>query len=107
MTLKFLTLCAAAAAVLTGATAANAGILRFEATLRGAAETPPNASPGKGHVTAAIDTDRRVLDYTVTYAGLTGPATAAGLHDLIPGQADPAIPAAPPAGPSGEIHAVV
>jgi hypothetical protein len=105
MTLNFLTLCTSAAAVLAGATAADAGILHFQATLRGAAEAPPNATTGKGHIIAVVDTDRRVLDYTVTYAGLTGPVIAAGLHDLIPGQADPAFPAPAPAG--GEIHAVV
>jgi len=105
MTLKALTLCATAAAVLAGATAANAGILHFQATLRGTAEAPPNATTGKGHITAVVDTERRVLDYTVTYAGLTGPVTAAGLHDLIPGQADPAFPSPAPA--DSEIHAVV
>ena len=39
-------------------------------------------STGKGRITAVVDTDRGVLDYTVTYKGLTGPATAAGLHEV-------------------------
>jgi hypothetical protein len=103
---RLLSICAVAAALLTGATAANAGILRFEGVLRGANETPPNATGGRGEIVAAVDTDRGVLDYTVTYAGLTGPATAAGLHEVVPNQPDPVIPA-PASGASGQVHAVV
>jgi hypothetical protein len=103
---SFITICAAAAALLTGATAANADILHFAGVLRGANEAPPNASPGKGEITAAVDTGRGVIDYTVTYGGLTGPATAAGLHVIVVGQPDPVIPATA-SGRSGQVHEVV
>ena len=101
-----MTICAAAAALLTGATAANADIRHFDGVLRGTYESPPNATTGKGVITAVVDTDRGLLDYTVTYAGLTGPATAAALHEVVPNQADPVIPATA-SGRSGQIHAVV
>jgi hypothetical protein len=103
---KLMTICAAAAVLLTGATAANADIRHFDGILRGTHESPPNTATGKGVLTAVVDTDRGVLDYTVTYAGLTGPATAAGLHEVVPDQADPVIPATA-SGRSGQIHAVV
>jgi hypothetical protein len=103
---NFITICAAAAALLSGATAANAGILHFAGVLRGSNEAPPNASPGKGEIIAAVDTDRDLLDYTVTYAGLTSPATTAGLHVVVAGQPDPVIPAAA-SGRSGQVHAVI
>ena len=103
---RLMTICAAAAALLAGATAANADIRHFVGVLRGAGETPPNAATGKGRVTAVVDTDRGVLDYTVTYKGLTGPATATGLHEVVPNQPDPVFPATA-GGPSGEIHAEV
>ena len=103
---RLITICAATAALLTGATAANAGILHFEGILRGANETPANAAPGKGEIVAVVDTDRGVLDYTATYAGLTGPATAAGLHEALPGGADPVIPVTA-SGQSGQVRAEI
>jgi hypothetical protein len=105
MTARLLTICAAAASLLTGATAANAGILRYEAVLRGSSETPPNATTGKGEIVADVDTDRRVIDYTVTYAGLSGPAVSAGLHEVSADQSDPVI-ASVVSGPSGQLHVV-
>jgi hypothetical protein len=105
MTSRLIALCAAAFGLLSAATAANAGILHYEAILRGAYEAPPNATPGKGEIVAEVDTDRRVIDYTVTYAGLTGPATTAGLHEVAADQSDPVI-TSPVSGPAGQIHVV-
>ena len=74
------TIAATATALLLVAGAAQADILHFDAVLKGANETPPTAVRGHGEVTALLDTDRRTLDYTVTYSGLSGPATTAGFQ---------------------------
>ncbi len=71
----------AAAAILTfAAGAANADAQKYAAHLTGAAEVPSNAATAKGDITAMLDTDTGELSYTVTYSGLSGPATAAGFH---------------------------
>lgn len=43
-------------------------------------EVPPTASTGSGTLTASFDKDTNTLSWTVTYSGLTGPATAAHFH---------------------------
>lgn len=68
--MRLLILAGAAAFALT-AGAAQAGILKYEAVLKG------SASHARGDVTAQLDTDTRVMDYTVTYSGLSGPAVGA------------------------------
>lgn len=50
------------------------------ATLYAAAEVPPNASAGKGTLDASFNKETSVLTWTVTYSGLTGPATAGHFH---------------------------
>jgi len=72
---------AAAAVALLSTGSAQAGILHYEAVLRGANETPANASHARGELTASVDTDQRTLDYGVTYSGLSGPATKAGFQE--------------------------
>jgi hypothetical protein len=71
---------AATAVVLLSAGSAQAGILHYEAVLKGANETPANASHARGELTASLDLDRHTLDYSVTYSGLSGPATTAGFQ---------------------------
>ncbi len=73
-------LIAAALAGAAIATAAHAETLRFRATLNGASEVPPNTTTGTGEATATLDTTTKAFNYTVTYSGLTGPATAAHFH---------------------------
>lgn len=84
------------AAVLAVAAAgvANAETLRFRAALAGSSEVPPNTEMGKGEATATLDTATKVFNYTVTYSGLTGPATAAHFHGpAAPGaNAGPVVP---------------
>ena len=41
---------------------------------------PPTASTGSGDVLATLDTSTKKLTYTMTFMGLTGPATAAHFH---------------------------
>jgi hypothetical protein len=61
-------------------TAASAEVVKLQAELKGSNEVPPNASSGSGRAEAAFDTDTKVLTYTVTYTGLTGPALGAHFH---------------------------
>ena len=76
----------ALAAVLTlaGLGAASADEVVYTAKLDGAAETPPNDTKGTGAVDAHFDTATKVLTWTVTYSGLTGPATMAHFHGPAP-----------------------
>ncbi len=60
--------------------AASAATMTFHATMDGASEVPPTTSAGTGTVTATLDPDSDKLDYTVTFSGLTGPATMAHIH---------------------------
>jgi hypothetical protein len=99
---KFMTV-AAATGLMLSATAANADILHYRALLRGSAETPPNSTNAKGEVVAVLDTDRRTLDYTVTYKGLSGPIVVAGFKEPNSPPDDPIV-TAPTAGAT--IHAV-
>lgn len=70
----------AASAALFTAGAAGAATLHFATNLKGADEVPPNATTGVGHVSATLDTGAKTLTYTVSYSGLTGPATMAHFH---------------------------
>ena len=60
--------------------AASAAMMQYQATLSGKTEVPPNATTGSGDVLATLDTSSKKLTYTMTYYGLTGPATAAHFH---------------------------
>jgi len=61
-------------------TAASAEVVKLTAELKGSNEVPPNNSSGSGKAEATFDTDSEVLAYTVTYAGLSGPALGAHFH---------------------------
>ena len=61
-------------------TTATAEVIKLQAELRGSNEVPPNASAGSGKAEAAFDTATKVLTYTVTYSGLSGPALGAHFH---------------------------
>jgi hypothetical protein len=60
--------------------AALAETIVFKAQLSGANEVPPNGSAASGQAEASLDTVTKVLTWTVTYSGLTGPAIGAHLH---------------------------
>src|SRR5271157_5754463 len=60
--------------------AASAAMIDFHATMTGKSEVPPNATTGSGDVLATLDTGKKTLTYTMTYMGLSGPATAAHFH---------------------------
>jgi hypothetical protein len=59
---------------------AHAETITLKADLKGANEVPPNASPATGKAEAKLNTETRVLTWTVTYADLTGPALGAHFH---------------------------
>ena len=78
MSRTLLSIAAGAACLL--AVAARAETVKFHAALNGAAEVPAKTTPGQGTVEATLDTATKKLDYTGTYSGLTGPATAGHFH---------------------------
>lgn len=70
----------AASAVLVTVAPAFAETVSYKADIKGATEVPANDSKGSGVVDATYDTASKKLSWTVTYSGLTGPATAAHFH---------------------------
>ena len=72
------------ATVFFAALPALAEEMSFKATLNGKSETPPTSSAGTGALTAKYDTATKTLSWTVTYSGLTGPATMAHFHGPAP-----------------------
>jgi hypothetical protein len=83
-----------AAALASTAFTALAAQVTLSAALSGGEEVPPNDSTGTGTVEATYDSDTNVLNYTVTYSGLTGDVTAAHFHGpAAPGEnAPPTVP---------------
>lgn len=69
-----------AAAAALAAAPASAETMKMKATLSGPQEVPPTASAGRGEVDVTYDTATKALSWQGTYAGLTGPATAAHFH---------------------------
>lgn len=69
------------AAVCLLAVSAHAETMKFGATMAPDTEVPAkNAPDAKGTATVTLDTDSRKIDYTLSWSGLTGPATMAHLH---------------------------
>ncbi len=66
------------ATVLSGA--ALADTVTFAGTLTGGNEVPPKLTPAKGSATATLDTQTKILTYTVEYSDLTAAPTAAHFH---------------------------
>jgi hypothetical protein len=59
---------------------ANATVHMFEATLSGAAEFVPNASPGTGDAFVTFDDVTHLLSVEMTFADLIGTTTASHIH---------------------------
>ena len=66
--------------VVLAASASFAQEVKMKADLTSAQVVPPNQSPGKGTADVTFDTAGKKLSWTVTYSGLSGPATAAHFH---------------------------
>jgi CHRD domain len=60
--------------------AASAATVTYTAKLSGRSEVPKTDSKGTGKLDATFDTQTKVLNYTLTFDGLSGPATAAHIH---------------------------
>jgi hypothetical protein len=80
MKLGFAATIAAGAVVMVAAGPVQAQTVHYSTALTGASEVPPNTAAESGTVEADLDTATRTFSYTVTYAGLTGPAMAAHFH---------------------------
>jgi hypothetical protein len=65
-------------------TGAMAATIKFAAHMDAKSEVPPKTSAGIGDVLATLDTSTKVLTYTVTFEGLTGPATMGHFHGPAP-----------------------
>ena len=74
--------------IFASAAPARAEMVAYKAALNGASEVPPNDSKGTGTVDASYDTATKKLTWTVTYSGLTGPATMAHFHGPAPAGAN-------------------
>jgi hypothetical protein len=74
-------LCGGIAAIVMLAASASFGQeVKMKADLTGAQEVPPVTTQGKGSADVAFDAASKKLSWTVTYSGLSGPATAAHFH---------------------------
>ncbi len=62
------------------APAVQAVPITYTATLTGAAEAPPNTSPGTGSATVIYDDAAHTLDVTVDFQGLLGVTRASHIH---------------------------
>ena len=58
----------------------DASTVKLSGQLTGMQEVPSNPSMGKGTVDAVLNKDTLELTWTVTYAGLSGPAVAGHFH---------------------------
>lgn len=75
-------LAAGAACLALGAVTAplSAETLKMKAALSGKTEVPANTAAGTGMVDVTYDTATKMLTWSGTYSGLTGPATMAHFH---------------------------
>jgi hypothetical protein len=63
---------------------AFADTVTLQANLQPSSEVPPRVSKGHGLLKATFDTTTKTLQWTVTYAELSGPATMAHFHGPAP-----------------------
>ena len=63
-----------------GVTVARAEMITLKADLKGSNEVPPNSSPASGKAEATLNTETKVLTWTVTFKDLSGPPVGAHFH---------------------------
>ncbi len=73
-------LAAMTAAVFISSPAAHAEMIKYSATLAGAAQVPPVDSTATGTAEITVDTDAKTVTWVFTADGLSGAATAAHIH---------------------------
>jgi CHRD domain-containing protein len=71
---------AAAAAACLVSFSAHAQNVSLHATLSGASEVPPAQTQATGAFQGTVDAKTHTLNYTLTYANLSGPPAAAHFH---------------------------
>jgi hypothetical protein len=72
---------AVALCVIAGAAnTSHAAWVTYNVVLNGASESPPNASPGTGTATVAIDAVAHKMYIHLDFAGLMGPTSACHIH---------------------------
>lgn len=54
--------------------------VQLQASLAGSNEVPPTSSAGTGTLTGNFNKDTKVLSYTVSYSGMSGPVKAGHFH---------------------------
>lgn len=69
-----------AATAVIGLPYAQGATTAYKAALNGASEVPPTQSRGTGAAQVNVDTATKQASWSVTYSGLTGPATGAHIH---------------------------
>ncbi len=62
----------------------KSNMVAFTTQLRGANEVPPAATAATGQVDAVLNKDTSVLQWKLSYTGLSGPATAGHFHGPAP-----------------------
>jgi hypothetical protein len=75
---------ALALSFLVASGAAFADTVALKANLQPSSEVPPRVSQGHGMLDATFDTSTKSLQWTLTYADLSGPVTAAHFHGPAP-----------------------
>ena len=110
----FVTALATATALMLWVPATYAIPTTFVATLAGANEVPPVASPGTGFATVVLDPTAQTIQINVTFSGLTSNDVAAHIHCCAPlgtnvgvATAVPAFPGFPLGVTSGSYSSVV
>lgn len=98
MSRRLLLTTAAALCLIAPGARAQGKAVDFIATLSGTSEVPPVQVPASGKLTAKLDPQSHQLTYTLTYANLSAPPTAAHFHGpASPGQnAGVQLPIEPP-----------
>src|SRR5690242_9313331 len=82
--------CLASIAALTGSS--QAAPVSFTVTLEGAQQVPPVKTTGIGTANLTYDPMRRLITWSLTYDGLSGPAMMAHIHGpAAPGRNGPPV----------------
>jgi hypothetical protein len=77
-------LAAAGFGLLMSLSPALADVVKYSADLSGPGENPPTTSKGVGKIEVTFDTATKILTWSGSYSGLTGPEIAAHFHGPAP-----------------------
>ena len=77
---RVLVLAACTAGIAAWAATSNAAPESFKVALSGAQQVPAVETPGKGTADLTYDTATRMLTWSISYEGLSAPATMAHFH---------------------------